>query len=107
MIMVCNYIAKESCIQVINFCIHHRASCFISRIMLNMVLLLRVVNEGERVVVNQVVEEVNPSIEVVLDICGATPDLDFSINEGKPRMHLNLPCVLQIDFAFAFLYCIK
>ena len=32
--------------------------------MLNMALLLRVVNEGEHVVVNQVVEEVNPSVEV-------------------------------------------
>ena len=75
--------------------------------MLNMALLLRVVNEGEHVVVNQVVEEVNPSVEVGLDNCGATLEPDFSINEGKPRMLLNLPCVLQIDFAFAFLYCIK
>ena len=75
--------------------------------MLNMALLLRVVNEGEHVVVNQVVEEVDPSVEVGLDICGATPEPDFSVNEGKPRMHLNLPCVLQIDFAFAFLYYIK
>ena len=75
--------------------------------MLNMALLLRVVNEGEHVVVNQVVEEVNPSVEVGIDICGTTPKPDFSVNEGKPRMHLNLPCVLQIDFAFAFLYCIK
>ena len=75
--------------------------------MLNMALLLRVVNEGEHVVVNQVVEEVDPSVEVGVDIGGTTPDPDFSINEGKPRMHLNLPCDLQIDFAFAFLYCIK
>ena len=75
--------------------------------MLNMALLLRVVNEGEHVVVNQVVEEVNPSVEVGLDNCVATPELDFSVNEGKPRMHTTLPCVLQIDFAFAFLYCIK
>ena len=29
-----------------------------------MALLLRVVNESENVVVNQVVEEVNPSVEV-------------------------------------------
>ena len=72
-----------------------------------MALLLRVVNEGEHVVVNQVVEEVNPSVEVRLDNCVAAPEPNFSINEGKPRMHLNLSCVLQIDFAFAFLYCIK
>ena len=87
--MVCNYTAKESCIQVINFCTHHRASCFISRIMLNMALLLRVVNEGEHVVVNQVVEEVNPSVEVRSNTCETSQEPDFSVNEGKPRMHLN------------------
>ena len=32
--------------------------------MLNMVLLLRVVNKGENVIVNQVAKEVSPSIEV-------------------------------------------
>ena len=75
--------------------------------MLNMALLLRVVNEGEHVVVNQVVEEVNPSVEVGFDNCGTTAEPDFSVNEGKLRMHLNLPCVLQIYLAFAFKYCIK
>ena len=75
--------------------------------MLNMALLLRVVNESEHVVVNQVAEEVNPSVEVGFDICGTSPELDFSVNQGKPRMHLNLPCVLQICVAFAFQYCIK
>ena len=75
--------------------------------MLNMALLLCVVNEGEHVVVNQVVEEVDPSVEVGVGIGGTTLDPDFSVNEGKPQMHSNLPCVLQIDFAFAFLYCIK
>ena len=75
--------------------------------MLNMALLLRVVNEGEHVVVNQVVEEVSPSVEVGFEIGGTTPEPDFSVNEGKLRMHLNLPCVLQLDFAFASLYCIK
>ena len=62
--------------------------------MLNMALLLRVVNESKNVVVNQVVEEVNPSIEVGFDICGTSPEPDFSVDQGKPRMHLNLPCVL-------------
>ena len=75
--------------------------------MLSMALLLRVMNEGEHVIINQVVEEVDPSVEVGVDIGGTTPDPDFSINEGKPQMHLNLPCVLQLDFAFASLYCIK
>ena len=72
-----------------------------------MALLLREVNEGEHVVVNQVVKEVNPPVEVGFDICGTTTEPDFSINEGKPQMYLNLACDLQIDFAFAFLYCIK
>ena len=75
--------------------------------MLNMALLLRVVNEGENVVVNQVVEEVDPFVEVGVDIGGTTPDPDFSVNEGKLRMHTTLPCILQIDFAFASFYCIK
>ena len=75
--------------------------------MLSMALLLRVVNEGEHMVVNQVVEEVDPSVEVGVDIGGATLDPDFSVNEGKPRMHTTLPCILQIDFAFASFYCIK
>ena len=35
--------------------------------MLSMALLLRVVNEGEHVVVNQAVEEVGPPVEVGLD----------------------------------------
>ena len=72
MIIICNCTAKESCIQVINFYIHHRVSCFVFRIMLNMALLLRVVNEGEHVVVNQVVEEVNPSVEVGSNTCGTS-----------------------------------
>ena len=75
--------------------------------MLNMALLLRVVNEGEHVIVNQVAEEVSPSVEVGSNTCGTSQEPDFSVNEGKPRMHTTLPCVLQIIFAFAFLYCIK
>ena len=107
MIITCNCIMKESCIQVVNFGIHHRASCFIFRIILNMALLLRVVNEGEHMVVNQVAEEVNPSVEVESDNCGTSQEPDFSVNEGKPRMHLNLTCVYQIYIAFVFKYYIK
>ena len=72
-----------------------------------MALLLRVVNENENVVVNQVVEEVNPSVEVRFDTYGTSTEPDYSDNQGKPRIHLNLPCVLQIYIAFAFKYCIK
>ena len=72
-----------------------------------MALLLHVVNESENVVVNQVVEEVNPLVEVGSDNCGTSQEPDFSVNQGKPQMHLNLPYVLQIYIAFAFQYCIK
>ena len=64
--------------------------------MLNMALLLRVVNEGEHMVVNQVVEEVNPSVEVGIEIGGTTPDPNFSINEGKPRMHLTYLVIYKL-----------
>ena len=63
-----------------------------------MALLLCVVNKSENVVVNQVVEGVNPPVE---------PEPDFSNNQGKPRIHLNLPCILQIYIAFIFKYYIK
>ena len=105
--LTCNFTAKESCIQIVNCCIHHRASRFVFRIMLNMALLLCVVNEGEHVIVNQVVEEVNPSVEVGSNTCETSQEPDFSVNEGKPRMHTTLPCILQIDFTFASRYCIK
>ena len=52
--------------------------------MLNLALLLCVVNEDEHVVVNQVVEEVNPSMEVGFKISGTTLESGFSISEGKP-----------------------
>ena len=61
-----------------------------------MALLQRVVNESEHMVVNQVEEEVNPSVEVGFDNCGTSPEPDFFVNQGKPQMHLNVPCVLQI-----------
>ena len=93
--LVCNYTAKESCIQVNNLCIHSQASCFIF------------VDKSESVVVNQVAGEVNPSVEVGFDICGTSLEPDFFVNQGKLRMHLNLSCVLQVYIAFAFKYCIK
>jgi hypothetical protein len=60
------------------------------------------VNESEHVVVNQVEEEVNLSVEVGFDNCGTSPEPDLSVNQGKPRMHLNLPCVLQIYIFLLF-----
>ena len=42
--------------------------------MLNMVLLLRVVSEGEHVLVNQVAEEVSSSVEVGSNTCGTSQE---------------------------------
>ena len=64
--------------------------------MLNMALLLHVVNEGEHVVVNQVVEEVNPSVEVGSDTYGTSQESNFSVNEGKPRMHLTYLVIYKL-----------
>ena len=105
--LTCNCTAKESCIRVVNFASIIEHHIFVSRIMLNMALLLRVVNEGEHMVVNQVAEEVDPSVEVGSNTCVTSQEPDFSVNEGKPRMHTTLPCVLQINFIFAFHYYIK
>ena len=71
-----------------------------------MALLPRVVNKSENMVINQVVEEVNPPVEVGFDICATSPEPNYSDNQGKPRMYLNLPCVLQI-YTFYFKCCIK
>ena len=46
--------------------------------MLNMAMLLRVVNEGEHVVVNQVAEEVDLSVEVGSKTCETSQEPDFS-----------------------------
>ena len=82
--LVCNCTAKENCIQVINFCIHRQASCFISRIVLNIALLLRVVNESENVVVNQVVEEVNPLLRSGLISVEHLRNLTFPSIKANP-----------------------
>ena len=52
-----------------------------------MALLLRVVSESENVVVNQVVEEVNPPVEVGFDIYGTSPEPDF------PSIKASLGCI--------------
>ena len=46
---------------------------------------LRVVTEGEEVVVDQILAEEQPSVEVGLDICGSSKEPNSSANIGKPR----------------------
>ena len=53
--------------------------------MLNMALLLRVVNEGEHMIVNQVAEDVNPSVEVGSNTCETSQEPDFSVNARQRR----------------------
>jgi hypothetical protein len=35
------------------------------------------------------------SVEVGFDICGTNPKPEILVDQGKPRMHLNLSCVLK------------
>jgi hypothetical protein len=46
-------------------------------------------------VVESVLEEEQSLVEVGFDICGTDPEPKIPIDQGKPRMHLNLPCVLK------------
>jgi hypothetical protein len=34
-------------------------------------------------------------VEVGFNICGTDPEPELSVDQGKPQMHLNLPCVLK------------
>ena len=52
--------------------------------MLNMTLLQHVVNEGEHVVVNQVAEEVNPSVEVGSNTCETSLARTFLSTKASP-----------------------
>ena len=47
------------------------------------------VAESESVTVDQATEEGHPPVEVGFNICGTSPEPDYSTNQGKPRMHLN------------------
>jgi hypothetical protein len=40
--------------------------------------------------VESVPEEEPTSMEVGFDICGTNPEPELSVDQGKPRMHLNL-----------------
>jgi hypothetical protein len=55
-------------------------------------------------VVETVPEEKQSSVEVGFDICGTDPELEIPVDQGKPRMHLNLPCVLK-SFTSPMLMC--
>jgi hypothetical protein len=62
----------------------------------------RVVPVNEEITkVESVPEEEATSVEVGFDICGTNPEPELSVDQGKPRVHLNPPCVLK---SFIFTY---
>ena len=54
-------------------------------------IVLRVVTGNEDILVEDITEEPSYPIEVGFDICGTDPEPEDPVNEGKPRIHLNLP----------------
>jgi hypothetical protein len=56
-------------------------------------------------VVAPVAEEEQLPMEVGFDICGTDPEPEISIDQGKPRMHLNLPCVLKSFTSLMLMLC--
>jgi hypothetical protein len=46
--------------------------------------------------VESVSEEEPKSVEVGLDIYGTDPEPEFLVDQGKPRLHSTIPCVLKI-----------
>jgi hypothetical protein len=34
-------------------------------------------------------------VEVGFDICGTNPEPEFLVDQGKPRLHSTIPCVLK------------
>jgi hypothetical protein len=52
------------------------------------------VNE-EANVIESVPEEEQSPVEVGFDICGIDPEPEIPVDQGKPRMHLNFPCILK------------
>jgi hypothetical protein len=56
-------------------------------------------------VVEPVPEEEPSSMEVGFDICGTNPEPEIPIDQGKPRMHLNLTCVLKSFTSLMLMLC--
>jgi hypothetical protein len=45
--------------------------------------------------VESVPEEEPTSVEVGFDICGIDPEPELPVDQGKPRLHLTLSCILM------------
>jgi hypothetical protein len=47
-------------------------------------------------------------VEVGFDICGTDPEPEIPVDQGKPRMHLNLPYVSKsFTLLMLMLFCIR
>jgi hypothetical protein len=58
--------------------------------------------------VESVPEEELMSVEVGFDICGTDPEPKLPVDQGKPWLHLTLPCVLKsFTSLMLMLYCIR
>jgi hypothetical protein len=96
---------KESCTQVLNLIYIHQASCFVLH-HIEHTLSSRVVPVNEEVnVIKPVPEEEQSSVEVGFDIRGTDPEPEIPVDQGKPRMHLNLPCVLKSFTSLMLILC--
>jgi hypothetical protein len=56
-------------------------------------------------VVEPILEEEQSPVEVGFDICGTDPEPEIPVDQGKPRMHLNLPCILKSFTSFMLMLC--
>jgi hypothetical protein len=73
----------------------YRASCFILH-HVEHTLSSRVVPVNEEITeVESDLEEESMSVEVGFDICGTNPEPKLLVDQDKPWMHLNFPCVLK------------
>jgi hypothetical protein len=88
---------KKSYTQVVNHVMHHHER------IISIHLYSRVVFKSEVIFGDQVVEEVVPLVEVGVDICGTSPEPDYPVDQGKPRMHLN-PTMWFTNFISLFAY---
>ena len=73
--------------------------------MLSMHHYLRVVTEGEEVVVDQILVEEQPSVEVGFDICGSSKEPKTSTNQGKPWSIQTIPCIYKCFYNSSPIIC--
>jgi hypothetical protein len=50
-------------------------------------------------------EEEPTSVEVGFDIYGTDSESEIPVDQGKPRLHLNLPCVLKSFISLILMLC--